>query len=903
MSVPVSALVPAPAVVPPSAAPALTERIRVRAKFFFQGGHKWFLKGITYGPFKPDAKGDFVGDPDKLRADLALMDGLGVNTLRIYHVPPRWFLDIIAEHGLRALISIPWAEHVEFLNDRPIRAEVLKTVRAAVAEHRGHPAILGYLVGNEIPTTMVRWLGVQRVTEFLEELINVGRSIDPDALFSYASYPPTEFLLPQNVDFYTFNVYLHKQSEFENYLLRLQNLADDRPLIMGEFGMDTVRHAESEHAEMLTWHVESVVRCGLTGTIIYAWTDEWFTGGMEITDWAFGLVTRDRRPKLAYHALKEKWGGGDHEHVTRRVKLPSYPKVSVIVCSYNGGQTLQACLESLLEIDYPNYEVVVVDDGSTDHTPAIIAGFADRPVIRPIRQRNMGLSYARNVGAQAATGDIFAYTDGDCMADPDWLYFLVGTLLSGPYAGVGGPNVSPPAANWVQACVAAAPGGPSHVLLTDVVAEHIPGCNMAFHRWAYEMVGGFDAEYRKAGDDVDFCWRLQSAGQVIAFSPSAIVWHYRRFTLKAFRKQQEGYGEAESMLRFNHLIFFTPTGTAKWKGQIYGAPRFTWLMNRPVIYHGVFGHGLFQSIYPTPRSEIADYVSSVEWFALTLAIFAVSIPFPALRMVPYIMLGGTFAVALSYMIHARLEARFDTIPARILVMMLAFTQPLFRGWARYATWMKYKRTPQSVIMAPHSYDRGVGDQPGGVGNRRYWNETGQGREALLTKVARLLETEGWRYSIDTGWKNWDVQVYGNFWWIVRLRTVTEYHGGPKCLTRVRLRAWPVTVTVLLNVLLASALIYREWFLRREEWWLVAVYAVFLLFLYYRAFRLKARIADLVEAAAHRCGLGRVDGKKARREEKPAAPEEPEPVAATTVSPGAAGETAVVVSPQPSVMAG
>ena len=248
----------------------------------------------------------------------------------------------------------------------------------------------------------------------------------------------------------------------------------------------------------------------------------------------------------------------------------------------------------------------------------------------------MGLSYARNVGARTATGDILAYTDGDCMADPDWLYYLVGTLLSGPYAGVGGPNISPPAANWVQACVSAAPGGPSHVLLTDVVAEHIPGCNMAFHRWAFEMVGGFDPEYRKAGDDVDFCWRLQNAGQVIAFSASAIVWHYRRFTLKAFRKQQEGYGEAESMLRFNHLIFFGPTGTAQWKGNIYGAPRFTWLVNEPIVYHGVFGHGLFQSIYPTPRSVIADYVSSVEWFALTLFIFALAVPVRAVthRAVP-----------------------------------------------------------------------------------------------------------------------------------------------------------------------------------------------------------------------------------------------------------------------------
>ena len=140
------------------------------------------------------------------------------------------------------------------------------------------------------------------------------------------------------------------------------------------------------------------------------------------------------------------------------------------------------------------------------------------PNIRYIRQDNHGLSYARNAGAAAAKGEVLAYTDSDCMADPDWLYYLIGTLVSGDYAGVGGPNISPPAENWVQACVAAAPGGPSHVLLTDTVAEHIPGCNMAFYRWAFDTVGGFDIEYRKAGDDVDFCWRLQQEGHVIAFA-------------------------------------------------------------------------------------------------------------------------------------------------------------------------------------------------------------------------------------------------------------------------------------------------------------------------------------------------------------------------------------------------
>ncbi|RYD71680.1 MAG: glycosyltransferase, partial [Verrucomicrobiaceae bacterium] len=490
------------------------------------------------------------------------------------------------------------------------------------------------------------------------------RETDPRPLYSYASYPPTEFLLPQNVDFYSFNVYLERQRDFEKYLARLQNLAEDKPLLFGEFGLDTMRKGEEMQAEVLKWHLESVVRGGAAGTIFFSWTDEWFTGGCEITDWEFGLVTRDRRPKKAFYVLKEMLGGAGY--ITERVKLENYPKVSVIVCSYNGGKTLRDCLESLDQVSYPDYEVVLVDDGSKDNTQEIVRDFeasrakraaegAKLPEFVNIQQPNMGLSYARNAGARASKGEIIAYTDSDCMADPDWLYYMVGTLLSGDFVGVGGPNISPPAVNWVQAAVSAAPGGPSHVLLTDVVAEHIPGCNMAFHRAAFESVGGFDTEYRKAGDDVDFCWRLQTNGGVIAFSPSAIVWHYRRFTLQAFRKQQEGYGEAESMLRFKHLIFFGPTGTAKWKGQIYGAPRFTWLLNRPVIYHGVFGQGLFQSIYPTPQSEIAAYVSSIEWVVLTLVMAILGWPLEKLRMVPLFMFGATFLVALSYMIHARIE--------------------------------------------------------------------------------------------------------------------------------------------------------------------------------------------------------------------------------------------------------
>jgi len=828
----------------------VNSRIRPAAKFFFDGDRKFFVKGVTYGPFKPDADGNYLGRPEQVDVDLALMGEAGLNVVRIYHSPPRWFLDRCAAARMRVLVTLPWEKHIEFLRQRSTRKQILDNVRSSVKAHAGHPAIFGYLVGNEISSTMARWLGTARVTEFVEELIQIGRAIDPEALFSYATYPPTEYLLPQNADFSCFNVYLHNQRDFEGYLLRLQNLTGEHPLILGEFGMDTIRHSQEEQAEMLGWHIDSVVKCGLAGTILFTWTDEWFTGGQEVTDWAFGLVTRERMPKQAFYTIQGKLGQNDS--TLPHFPLPRRPMVSVIVCSYNGASTLAACLDSLGKLNYSDYEVILVDDGSTDDTAYIAAQF---PRVRYIHQTNHGLSHARNTGAAAAKGEVLAYTDSDCMADADWLYYLIGTLVSGDYAGVGGPNITPPAKNWIQACVAGAPGGPNHVLLTDTVAEHIPGCNMAFYRWAFEAIGGFDPEYRKAGDDVDFCWRIQQAGWVVAFSPTAIVWHYRRFTLRAFMKQQDGYGEAESLLRFKHLIFFGPTGTAKWRGQIYGATRFSWFVNRPVIYHGIFGEGFFQSIYPVPQSDVAAYLSSIEWVALTIFLFGLGIFLPALRIVPYLMVGGTFCVALSYMVRARIEPKFDTVHARLLVMILAFMQPLVRGFSRYFTWLRFKRTPANVIRKHENLPERI--RGGSLSRPTFWSEQGRDRHYLLGALFELLEEEGWRYSSDSGWNDWDIQIYGNFWWSISLQTVTEYHGGGKCLTRVRLRNRMVITAIIFNLLAISLLIYRQLNASHLDLWFMVGYGIFLVFLATRARALKSRVAELVELAALRAGLQRV----------------------------------------------
>ncbi len=128
---------------------------------------------------------------------------------------------------------------------------------------------------------------------------------------------------------------------------------------------------------------------------------------------------------------------------------------------------------------------------------------------------------------------------------------------------------------------------------------------------------------------------------------------------------------------------------------------------------------------------------------------------------------------------------------------------------------------------------------------------------MLTEIFALLEAEGWRYSADTGWKEWDVQIYGHQFWTVQLRSVTEYHGGPKCLTRVHLKSRPVVTTVLLHYAVGLIFAYRFLFLDRVDRIAWGIWAVTLFWFFLRSLKLRRRIADLVVAAAQRCELGLV----------------------------------------------
>jgi GT2 family glycosyltransferase len=489
--------------------------------------------------------------------------------------------------------------------------------------------------------------------------------------------------------------------------------------------------------------------------------------------------------------------------------------VSLVVPNMNNGPALDVFFRTLeRNTTYRDVEVIVVDDGSTDRTPQITRKF---PRLRYLRHElNQGLSVARNTGINAATGEVVAFTDSDCRADEDWLYYLVADLLNSEFAGIGGHNLLPPEDSWIAAAVMVSPGGPAHVMLTDRLAEHIPGCNMAFYKWALEEIGGFDPIFRKAGDDVDVCWRLQQLGYSLGFSSAGLVWHYRRATVRDYLKQQQGYGEAEALLVRRHPEYFNSFGGSQWQGRIYSPARVGVSMGRPIIYHGPFGTGFFQTLYSPPPSITLLLVNSLEYHVL------VGLPLLILAIVFRPLLSTAICALLLPPLVCAVAAWQADIPrsrlrmwSRPLVALLYFLQPIARGWARYRGSV---RAPSSKMARRENLRTALHDSDNADFSLiEYWNTEQLERTQFLALLIQRLDDQGWQNKVDTGWARYDVQIYGSAWSTVQVLTAAEAIDN-KDLIRVRLTP--------AGTLFAKAIFWSMLgletavigFLGREAWW-------------------------------------------------------------------------------------
>jgi GT2 family glycosyltransferase/sugar lactone lactonase YvrE len=813
------ALQTAPAVHPRPAEPR-SARIRSDGKFFREGDRRFLMKGVTYGTFAPDADGYQFPPARQIAEDFRQMAALGINTVRVYTPPRLDLLDEAGRQGLRVMVGIPWMQHVAFLDDRATNRTITGEIVSKVRELGRHPAAALFALGNEIPPGVVRWHGRLRVERFLRALFERAKEAAPDALFTYVNFPPTEFLDLSFLDVCAFNVYLHREPELRAYLARLQHIAGQKPLLLAEAGADSIREGVAGQAEITAMHVRAAFEEGAGGAIAFAWTDEWWRGGHPVEDWHFGLVDRARRPKPAAAAVAAAFADAPFSKERQR----NWPRVSVVVCAYNAADTLDDCLAALERQSYPDYEIIVVNDGSRDATSAIARKYAR---VRVIDIPNGGLSAARNVGLAEAGGEIVAYTDADTRADRDWLTFLVQPFLNSDVVASGGPNVVPADDPKMAQCIARAPGGPTHVLLDDRIAEHVPGCNMAFRREALVSIGGFNPVYLRAGDDVDVCWRLQSRGWKIGFASAALVWHHHRASVKAYWRQQVGYGEGERWLMAHHPEKFLD-GRMLWHGRIYSPLPFVRSLWGERVNAGVWGTAAFPSVYRADVHPFAFLPHSVKWQMVSLAlVFAGALTHLAtdhawaaglLLVAGAVGLAATVAKNISYAARSNVDGlRGSRLWYRAVVAYLHFLQP----FARVAGQIRGILSPPQVALPVAERQTSRGPRPslreamrallllsGGVAEDRYWSETWTSAERVLgqltdwlrrSRAVRVIE-------IDEGWAHdRDVSVLAGRWAWIDVRALVEDHGAGRSLLRVGTHLRPTTFGVLVALLIAGGL--------------------------------------------------------------------------------------------------
>ncbi len=427
----------------------VTAPVTAHGKFLSRANTKFFLKAIRLE--RQTTPLDLYKQVN-LRDRLKKFHDSHTTSLIVAYDDAGTVLDVAAQAGLCTIVELSVAPDA-LLARKSLRAErerLAEQVRALSAR----PGLIGYLIECHLSQDFLRVHGFERVRRRLRALITTVRRSSLNLLVAIKHRPSTRAAALLEEDFVYSVVPPLSPVELKEYVTGLHNLAESRPVVI-EF-----EQAMPDQDDL----VASAFGLGAAGVVA-------------------PVARAIPRPDLM--TLKMLTAAEVMPFLTLNGSCPprhvATPMVSVVICAYNAERTMRPCLESLRKLDYPNYEVVIVDDGSRDRTAEISMDF---PEFRLIRQPNKGLSVARNVGMQAARGELIAYTDSDCVVDPHWLTFMVRAMVESGFDGCGGPNYAPHEEGRVEGCVAASPGAPCHVLTGDDRAEHLAGCNMVFSKSA-----------------------------------------------------------------------------------------------------------------------------------------------------------------------------------------------------------------------------------------------------------------------------------------------------------------------------------------------------------------------------------------------------------------------------------
>ncbi len=226
---------------------------------------------------------------------------------------------------------------------------------------------------------------------------------------------------------------------------------------------------------------------------------------------------------------------------------------SVVVCVYNRAGQVGACLDSLLRLEFQDFEIVLVDDGSADDTPRVLEEFrlahpGGAVVVR--NERNLGLSAARNVGIRAARGRLVFFTDSDCVVEPGWLGAMVRAFDRPEVSAAAGRVLDAEPRNLAERAYV----GTTRLGGGTAQGRGLVGNNMGFRR---EVVADllFDEALTYYADDDDLARRLLAEGRRIAFVPEAVVRHDHPTDFGKYLRTALRQGQGSARYWYKHGVY------------------------------------------------------------------------------------------------------------------------------------------------------------------------------------------------------------------------------------------------------------------------------------------------------------------------------------------------------------
>jgi len=319
--------------------------VEVRGEHLVVDGRSLLVKGVHYGPWRPGTgPGKDYPYPSRqdVEEDLRIIRSLNANTILVFDAPA-YVLDLAERHGLKVI----YVFHVDWWTiGTPDGEGAVDSIERRVGQLRHKPALLAWVLGNEVGSVQLEERGPEPIEDGLHALYRDVNSLDPEHPITHASWPPAKDLDLDFLDFASFNLYPIWPPEvvamgYQAYIERvLQPIAGDRPLLISEFGVNTVESGEDGQARLLTESWSAIRDAETAGGVVFEFADEWwknYDNPKRPGNWwdrrpaaddeakrdldpeeNYGIVDAERQPKPAFAAVRQMFkgdGGGQSKAI------------------------------------------------------------------------------------------------------------------------------------------------------------------------------------------------------------------------------------------------------------------------------------------------------------------------------------------------------------------------------------------------------------------------------------------------------------------------------------------------------------------------------------------------------------------------------------------------------------